>query len=183
MHNAQAKVRALQTAIAPRTRPQVPHPCLLFDRHTFASAAIAQIESSQSKQKGLDLLGFVRPNRAFSMSCGRKNKKNPPASQLVCKTSQTTFLSSPVRRIAPRAMRCPDRAVDCCSVALPSRDLEGIISPIRICGRLLAKIVCIIAISDQLAPLIQPWFRAHKIRIALIPIFGKENHASPGVEF
>jgi hypothetical protein len=36
----------------------------------------------------LDLLGFIRPNRAFSKAYERKNKKIRLASQVVCKTSQ-----------------------------------------------------------------------------------------------
>jgi hypothetical protein len=36
-----------------------------------------QAKPNKSKQKSLDLLGVIRPNRAFSMGCGRKNKKNP----------------------------------------------------------------------------------------------------------
>jgi hypothetical protein len=34
-----------------------------------------QANPNKSKQKGLDLLGFIRPNRDFSMGYGRKNKK------------------------------------------------------------------------------------------------------------
>jgi hypothetical protein len=29
----------------------------------------SQAKPNESKQKGLDLLGFIRPNRAFSMAC------------------------------------------------------------------------------------------------------------------
>jgi hypothetical protein len=43
---------------------------------------------NKTKQKSLDLLGFVRPNRDFSKGCEQKNKKNRLASQVVCKTSQ-----------------------------------------------------------------------------------------------
>ena len=37
----------------------------------------------------MDFLGFIRPNRDFSMGYEQKNKKNRLASQVVCKTSQT----------------------------------------------------------------------------------------------
>jgi hypothetical protein len=48
-----------------------------------------QINPNKTKQKSLDFLGFVRPNRDFSKGCEQKNKKNQLASQVVCKTSQT----------------------------------------------------------------------------------------------
>jgi hypothetical protein len=47
-----------------------------------------QANPNKTKQKSLDFLGFIRPNRDFSMGYERKNKKNPLASQVVCKTSQ-----------------------------------------------------------------------------------------------
>jgi hypothetical protein len=37
----------------------------------------ARAAANKSKQKCLDLLGFIRPNRDFSMGYGRKNKKIP----------------------------------------------------------------------------------------------------------
>jgi hypothetical protein len=49
----------------------------------------------------LDFLGFIRPNRAFSMGYGQKNKKIRLASEVVCKTSQRQFprFSSPGRLV------------------------------------------------------------------------------------
>jgi hypothetical protein len=46
--------------------------------HATARARLAgQIRPSKTKQKCLDSLGFIRPNRDFSMSYGKKNKKIP----------------------------------------------------------------------------------------------------------
>jgi hypothetical protein len=52
-----------------------------------------QINPNKTKQKSLDFLGFIRPNRGFSKGYEQKNKKNRLASQVVRKTSQTVFLS------------------------------------------------------------------------------------------
>ena len=46
-----------------------------------------QANPNKSKQKSLDLFGFIRPNRDFSMGYEQKIKKRL-ASQVVCKTSQ-----------------------------------------------------------------------------------------------
>jgi hypothetical protein len=53
------------------------------------NASPVQAKPNKTKQKSLDFLGFIRPNRDFSMGYEQKNKKNPLASQVVCKTSQT----------------------------------------------------------------------------------------------
>jgi hypothetical protein len=53
------------------------------------SANSPQANPNKTKQKSLDFLGFIRPNRDFSKGCEQKNKKNRIASQVVCKTSQT----------------------------------------------------------------------------------------------
>jgi hypothetical protein len=47
-----------------------------------------QINPSKTRQKFLDLLGLIRPNRDFSKGCERKNNKNRLASQVVGKASQ-----------------------------------------------------------------------------------------------
>jgi hypothetical protein len=62
-----------------------------------------QANPNKTKQKSLDFLGFVRPNRDFSMGYERKNKKNRLASQVVCKTSQLLSLSFFPRRAAAKA--------------------------------------------------------------------------------
>jgi hypothetical protein len=41
------------------------------------AAKRTQAKPNKSKQNGLDLLGFIRPNRDFSKSYAGKNKKNP----------------------------------------------------------------------------------------------------------
>jgi hypothetical protein len=51
------------------------------------------IKPRKSKQKGLDLLGFIRPNRDFSMGCGDSKQKNAAPSQVVRQTSQGDSLS------------------------------------------------------------------------------------------
>jgi hypothetical protein len=64
------------------------------------SAKQNQAEPNKSKQKGLDLLGFIRPNRAFSMGCGRKNNKifsvSPHCAKRL-KLLRHAFSSPPVR--------------------------------------------------------------------------------------
>jgi hypothetical protein len=72
------------------------------------SASSAQTNPNKTKQKSLDLLGFIRPNRGFSKGYKRKNKKNRLASQVVCKTSQTLLFS--VLRSAHVATRAFDPA-------------------------------------------------------------------------
>jgi hypothetical protein len=61
-----------------------------------------QANPNKTKQKSLDFLGFIRPNRGFSMGYGRKNKKNRLASQVVSETSQIAlFISFPLgKRLA-----------------------------------------------------------------------------------
>jgi hypothetical protein len=44
----------------------------IFNQH----ANSFQAKPNKTKQKGLDLLGFIRPNRDFSMGCGEKNKNS-----------------------------------------------------------------------------------------------------------
>jgi hypothetical protein len=51
-------------------------------------ANFVQANPNKTKQKSLDFLGFIRPNRDFSMGYEQKNKKNRLAYQVVCKTSQ-----------------------------------------------------------------------------------------------
>jgi hypothetical protein len=63
-----------------------------------------QINPSKTKQNYLVLLGFIRPNRDFSMGYGEKNKKNRLASQVVCKTSQTNFSSVLSHQAAGKAL-------------------------------------------------------------------------------
>jgi hypothetical protein len=41
------------------------------------SAKQRQAKPSSAKSNRLDLLGFIRPNRDFSMGCGGKKQKNP----------------------------------------------------------------------------------------------------------
>jgi hypothetical protein len=65
----------------------------------------AQANPNKTKQKSLDFLGFIRPNRDFSMGYGQKNKKNRLASQVVCETSQAPshfFLARSRQRRAGR---------------------------------------------------------------------------------
>jgi hypothetical protein len=54
---------------------------------------VSQTIPSKTKQNCLVLLGFIRPNRDFSMGYGDSKQKNRLASQVVCKMSQTIFLS------------------------------------------------------------------------------------------
>src|SRR5271170_5353433 len=49
----------------------------LFLRAGLPGGKDVQAQPSKSKQKCLVLLGFIRPNRDFSIGCGGKNKKNP----------------------------------------------------------------------------------------------------------
>jgi hypothetical protein len=53
----------------------------------------AQANPNKTKQKSLDFLGFIRPNRDFSKGYEQKNKKNRLASQVVCKTSHASMRS------------------------------------------------------------------------------------------
>jgi hypothetical protein len=57
------------------------------------SANSVQANPNKAKQISLDLLGFIRPNRDFSMGYGQKIKKNRLASQVVCKTSHATLFA------------------------------------------------------------------------------------------
>jgi hypothetical protein len=50
-----------------------------------------QINPSKTKQKSLDFLGFIRPNRDFSMGYARKNKKIRLASQVVVQGVSRAF--------------------------------------------------------------------------------------------
>jgi hypothetical protein len=68
------------------------------------SAHSVQAKPNKTKQKSLDFLGFIRPNRGFSMGYDEKNKKKRLASQVVCKTSQTHPAVLPP---APSAMARP----------------------------------------------------------------------------
>jgi hypothetical protein len=55
------------------------------------TAKSIQAKPNKTKQNCLDLLGFIRQNRDFSMGYEEKNKKNRLASQVVCKMSQSAF--------------------------------------------------------------------------------------------
>jgi hypothetical protein len=64
-----------------------------------------QAKPNKTKQNCLDFLGFIRPNRDFSMGYEQKNKKNRLASQVVCKASQAHPILSPLdRRLAKRGV-------------------------------------------------------------------------------
>jgi hypothetical protein len=54
--------------------------CKMFNQR----ANSVQANPNKTKQNCLDLFGFIRPNRDFSMGYARKNKKNRLASQVVC---------------------------------------------------------------------------------------------------
>jgi hypothetical protein len=59
-----------------------------------------QTRPNKSKQNGLDLLGFIRPNRDFSMGYGESKQKNLVSSQAVRVLSQAhsfSFLLAPER--------------------------------------------------------------------------------------
>jgi hypothetical protein len=57
--------------------------------HSTSRARLGrQIRPSKTKQKCLDSLGFIRPNRDFSMSYGKKNKKIPVSWFLAAGVSQ-----------------------------------------------------------------------------------------------
>jgi hypothetical protein len=58
------------------------------------SAHSVQAKPNKTKQESLDFLGFIRPNRDFSMGYDEKNNKKRLPSQVVFKTSQ-------VHRIVP----------------------------------------------------------------------------------
>jgi hypothetical protein len=64
-----------------------------------------QANPNKSKQNCLDLLGFIRPNRDFSMSYDESKQKNPVPSRALCKTSQARiphYFSPP--HAPPRAL-------------------------------------------------------------------------------
>jgi hypothetical protein len=50
-----------------------------------------QANPNKTKQKSLDFLGFIRPNRDFSMRYGRKNKKIGSRLRLCAKRLKRTF--------------------------------------------------------------------------------------------
>jgi hypothetical protein len=64
-----------------------------------------QARPNKSKQKRLDLLGFIRPNRAFSIGYDDSKSKNPTLSQAMRQMSQPHFCSLSPRRRAPSKMQ------------------------------------------------------------------------------
>jgi hypothetical protein len=55
-------------------------------------------EPRKTKQKPLDLLGFIWPNRSFSKGCDRKNKKNRRLDQLASQVARRAHLAADAER-------------------------------------------------------------------------------------
>jgi hypothetical protein len=64
-------------------------------------ARSVQANPNKTKQKSLDFLGFIRPNRDFSMGYGKKIKKSTRVSSCMQNVSTRSRLVFIVRRAAP----------------------------------------------------------------------------------